>query len=73
MVFIMKIEMANLMIFSIKEKHLLNRRYVPILIFQEIGIKISVFIPPAWKLNDSSIKVLEKVMPKKLEQFLPLY
>ncbi len=30
-------------------------------IFQEIGIKTNVFIPPAWKLNKSSIKVLEKL------------
>jgi predicted deacetylase len=30
-------------------------------IFQEIGIKPSVFIPPAWKLNNSSIEVLEKL------------
>jgi predicted deacetylase len=30
-------------------------------IFQEVGIKSYVFIPPAWKLNDNSIKVLEKL------------
>jgi predicted deacetylase len=30
-------------------------------IFQEIGIKPNVFIPPAWKINNSSIKVLEKL------------
>jgi len=30
-------------------------------IFQEIGINTNVFIPPAWKLNNSSIKVLEKL------------
>jgi predicted deacetylase len=30
-------------------------------IFQEIGIKPNVFIPPAWKLNESSIKVLQKL------------
>lgn len=30
-------------------------------IFQEIGIKTNVFIPPAWKLNTSSIVVLEKL------------
>ncbi|MBV9178856.1 MAG: DUF2334 domain-containing protein [Nitrososphaeraceae archaeon] len=29
-------------------------------ILDETGIKVNVFIPPAWKLNDSSIKVLEK-------------
>lgn len=29
-------------------------------ILDEIGIKANVFIPPAWKLNDSSIEVLEK-------------
>ena len=30
-------------------------------IFQEIGIRPNVFIPPAWKLNDSSIEVLQKL------------
>lgn len=30
-------------------------------ILHEIGIKANVFIPPAWKLNDSSIEVLEKL------------
>jgi predicted deacetylase len=30
-------------------------------IFQEIGIKPTVFIPPAWKLSNSSIEVLEKL------------
>ena len=30
-------------------------------IFQEVAIKPIVFIPPAWKLNDNSIEVLEKV------------
>jgi predicted deacetylase len=30
-------------------------------IFQEIGIKPKVFIPPGWKLNNSSIEVLEKL------------
>ncbi|MGB7636545.1 MAG: hypothetical protein WBL88_03105 [Nitrososphaeraceae archaeon] len=27
----------------------------------EIGVKTNVFIPPAWKLNDSSIEVLGKL------------
>jgi predicted deacetylase len=30
-------------------------------IFQEIGIKPKVFVPPAWKLNSSSIEVLQKL------------
>jgi predicted deacetylase len=30
-------------------------------IFQEIGIKPKVFIPPGWKLNNSSIGILEKL------------
>jgi predicted deacetylase len=30
-------------------------------IFQEIGVKTNVFIPPAWKLNDRSIEVLGKL------------
>jgi predicted deacetylase len=30
-------------------------------IFQEIKIKTNVFIPPAWKLNDASLEILEKL------------
>ena len=30
-------------------------------IFQEIGIKPNVFVPPAWKLNNNSIEVLQKL------------
>ena len=30
-------------------------------IFEQVGVKTSVFIPPQWKLNDSSIEVLEKL------------
>ena len=30
-------------------------------IFEQVGIKTSVFIPPQWKLNNSSIEVLEKL------------
>jgi predicted deacetylase len=30
-------------------------------ILQEVRIKTNVFIPPAWKLNDESIDILEKV------------
>jgi predicted deacetylase len=30
-------------------------------IFQEIEIRPNIFVPPAWKLNDSSIEVLEKL------------
>jgi peptidoglycan/xylan/chitin deacetylase (PgdA/CDA1 family) len=44
-------------------------------IFQEIGIKTSVFIPPAWKLNVSSVKVLEKLgfsLAEMQEEFLLL-
>jgi peptidoglycan/xylan/chitin deacetylase (PgdA/CDA1 family) len=44
-------------------------------IFQEIGIKTNVFIPPCWKLNDSSIKVLEKLgfsLAEMQEEFLLL-
>lgn len=37
-------------------------------IFHEIGIKTKVFIPPAWKLNNSSIKVLEKLGFKLAEE-----
>jgi predicted deacetylase len=44
-------------------------------IFQEIGIKPNVFIPPAWKLNDSSVKVLEKlgfILAEMQEEFILL-
>jgi len=44
-------------------------------IFQEIGIKTSVFIPPTWKLNDNSIKVLAKLgfsLAEQQEEFLLL-
>jgi predicted deacetylase len=37
-------------------------------IFHEIGINTNVFIPPAWKLNNSSIKVLEKLGFKLAEE-----
>jgi predicted deacetylase len=37
-------------------------------IFHEIGIDTDVFIPPAWKLNNSSIKVLEKLEFKLAEE-----
>jgi predicted deacetylase len=37
-------------------------------IFHEIGINTDVFIPPAWKLNNSSIKVLEKLEFKLAEE-----
>jgi predicted deacetylase len=30
-------------------------------IFQEIKIKTNMFIPPAWKLNDASLEILEKL------------
>ena len=44
-------------------------------IFQEIGIKPNVFVPPAWKLNDISIKVLEKlgfILAEMQEEFILL-
>ena len=37
-------------------------------IFHEIGIQSDVFIPPAWKLNNGSIKVLEKLGFKLAEE-----
>ncbi len=37
-------------------------------IFHEIGINTNVFIPPAWKLNNSTIKVLEKLGFKLAEE-----
>ena len=45
-------------------------------IFHEIGIETNVFIPPAWKLNNSSIKVLEKLgfkLAEEKEEYLLLY
>src|SRR5215217_5401617 len=44
-------------------------------IFQEIGIRPNVFVPPAWKLNDSSIEVLEKlgfILAEMQEEFILL-
>ena len=44
-------------------------------IFEEIDIKPDVFIPPAWKLNDNSIKVLEKlgfILTEMQEEFILL-
>ena len=44
-------------------------------ILQQIGIKANVFIPPAWKLNDSSVKVLEKLgfsLAETQEEFILL-
>ena len=44
-------------------------------IFQQIGINTNVFIPPAWKLNDSSVKVLEKlgfILAEMQEEFILL-
>jgi predicted deacetylase len=37
-------------------------------IFHEIGINTNVFIPPAWKLNNGSTKVLEKLGFKLAEE-----
>lgn len=45
-------------------------------IFHEIGINTNVFIPPAWKLNNSSIKVLEKLgfkLAEEQEEYLLLF
>jgi predicted deacetylase len=44
-------------------------------IFQEIEIRPNVFVPPAWKLNDSSIEVLEKLgfsLAEMQEEFILL-
>jgi predicted deacetylase len=44
-------------------------------IFQEIKIRPNVFVPPAWKLNDSSIEVLEKLgfsLAETQEEFILL-
>ena len=44
-------------------------------IFQEIGIRPNVFIPPGWKLNSSSIEVLEKlgfILAEIQEEFILL-
>ena len=44
-------------------------------IFHELNIKPNVFIPPAWKLNDNSINILEKVgfvLTETQERFLVL-
>ncbi|MGB8937715.1 MAG: DUF2334 domain-containing protein [Candidatus Nitrosopolaris sp.] len=44
-------------------------------IFQKIGIKTNVFIPPAWKANDGTIEVLGKLgfsLAEMQEEFLLL-
>ena len=44
-------------------------------IFQNIGINPNVFVPPAWKLNNSSIKILEKLgftLAEMQEEFILL-
>jgi len=44
-------------------------------IFQEIEIRPNVFVPPAWKLNDSTIEVLEKLgfsLAETQEEFILL-
>jgi predicted deacetylase len=44
-------------------------------IFQEIGIRPNIFVPPAWKLNDSSTGVLEKLgfdLAETQEEFILL-
>ena len=45
-------------------------------IFHEIAIETKVFIPPAWKLNNSSIKVLERLgfkLAEEQEEYLLLF
>ncbi|MFL6318910.1 MAG: DUF2334 domain-containing protein [Nitrososphaeraceae archaeon] len=45
-------------------------------IFCEIGIETKVFVLPAWKLNNSSIKVLEKLgfkLAEEQEEYLLLF
>jgi predicted deacetylase len=45
-------------------------------IFHEVGIETKVFIPPAWKLNNSSVKVLEKLgfkLAEEQEEYLLLF
>jgi hypothetical protein len=45
-------------------------------IFHEIGINTDVFIPPAWKLNNSSINVLGKLgfkLAEEQEEYLLLF
>jgi predicted deacetylase len=76
MVFIMRIEIESLMIFHTVTKATTEEEIrAGLEIFEEIGIKPDVFIPPAWKLNDSSIKVLEKlrfILTEMQEEFILL-
>ena len=44
-------------------------------IFEQVGIKTSVFVPPQWKLSSGSIEVLEKLgfaLAEKQEEFFLL-
>jgi len=61
MVFIMSAEMVDLMISYNNKAAAEEEIRVGLEIFHEIGIKPNVFVPPAWKLNNSSIEVLQKL------------
>ena len=61
-VFIMKIGMACLMIFPTRQKRLAEEEiHAALEIFQEVGIKSNVFVPPQWKLCRGCIEVLGKL------------
>jgi predicted deacetylase len=62
MVFIMSAEMVDLMIFhTITNAAAEEEIRAGLEIFHEIGIKPNVLVPPGWKLNNSSIEVLQKL------------
>ena len=45
---------------TVQKERLKKKFALGLQIFSEIGIDTNVFIPPAWQLNDNSIKVLEE-------------
>ena len=64
------------MIFPIRQKQPQRKRYAAALeIFQEVGIKSNVFVPPQWKLSRGCIEVLGKLgfgLAEMQEEFLLL-
>ena len=60
MVFIMKTEKVTWTIF-IRSRRELQKIRASLEIFEQIGLRTSIFIPPQWKLSSGSIEVLEKL------------
>jgi hypothetical protein len=75
MVFITRTKMASLMTFIKQQKQPLKKRNELVLRYFEIEKMPNVFVPPAWKLNNSSIEVFEKLgfdLAETQEEFILL-